>query len=189
MFDYETPLYTEFKEFKFLLKVDPKLFTHNIERTNTNEDYENELNDELEEPWSEDGVPYKMRDHIYYWEKVNDNECSLFSNWRDHIQGPYANFFTTYDPHLDINSIFSIHNNASNMSNVQEKERCERCNLFNNTAHNASICKIRRFEMIKYSFGQDEEYVAIKECKYDDLTKTNDDVMRAIHSLIFVALG
>ncbi|GJS37709.1 hypothetical protein Tco_0536091 [Tanacetum coccineum] len=64
LFDYETPLYTEFKEFNFLLKVDPELFTHNIERTKTYEDYENELNDELEELWSEDGVPYEICDHI-----------------------------------------------------------------------------------------------------------------------------
>ncbi|GJU17630.1 hypothetical protein Tco_1145596 [Tanacetum coccineum] len=63
-FDYETPLNIEFKEFNFLLKIDPELFTHDIERTKTYEDYENELNDELEEPWSEDGVPYKMCDHI-----------------------------------------------------------------------------------------------------------------------------
>ncbi|GKA11676.1 hypothetical protein Tco_0691222 [Tanacetum coccineum] len=42
--------FKEFKEFNFLLKVDLELFTHDIERTKTYEDYENELNDELEEP-------------------------------------------------------------------------------------------------------------------------------------------
>ncbi|GKB28350.1 hypothetical protein Tco_0867751, partial [Tanacetum coccineum] len=31
------------------------------------------------------------------------------------------------------------------------------------------VCNVRRFEMIKYSFGDDEEYVAVKE---DDLTKS-----------------
>ncbi|GKE60594.1 hypothetical protein Tco_1510961 [Tanacetum coccineum] len=50
LFDYETPSSTEFKEFNFLLKVDPELFTHDIERTKTYKDYENELNDVLEEP-------------------------------------------------------------------------------------------------------------------------------------------
>ncbi|GKC12264.1 hypothetical protein Tco_1009046, partial [Tanacetum coccineum] len=64
LFDYETPLCTEFQEFNFLLKVDPELFTCDIERTKPYEDYEKELNDELEEPWSEDGVPYEMCDHI-----------------------------------------------------------------------------------------------------------------------------
>ncbi|GJX91574.1 hypothetical protein Tco_0344900 [Tanacetum coccineum] len=50
LFDYETPLCTKFKEFNFLLKVDLELFTRDIERTKTYENYENELNDELEEP-------------------------------------------------------------------------------------------------------------------------------------------
>ncbi|GJV97191.1 hypothetical protein Tco_1548768 [Tanacetum coccineum] len=52
----------------------------------------------------------------------------------------------------------------------------EEYELFKDTTHERPVYKIRRFEMIKYSFGQDEEYVAIKECEYDDLTKTNEDV-------------
>nr|GEW40017.1 hypothetical protein [Tanacetum cinerariifolium] len=64
LFNYETPLCTEFKELNFLLKVDPELFTHDIERNKTYGDYENKLNDELKEPWSEDGVPYEICDHI-----------------------------------------------------------------------------------------------------------------------------
>nr|GEW73826.1 hypothetical protein [Tanacetum cinerariifolium]GEW73828.1 hypothetical protein [Tanacetum cinerariifolium] len=63
LFNYETPLCTEFK-FNFLLKVDLELFTRDIERTKTYKDYENELNDELKEPLSEDGVPYEICDHI-----------------------------------------------------------------------------------------------------------------------------
>ncbi|GJT12028.1 hypothetical protein Tco_0859070 [Tanacetum coccineum] len=50
LFDYKTPLCTKFKEFNFLLKVDPELFTRDIERTMTYEDYKNELNNEREEP-------------------------------------------------------------------------------------------------------------------------------------------
>ncbi|GJU40961.1 hypothetical protein Tco_1193918 [Tanacetum coccineum] len=64
LFDYKTPLCTKFKGFIFLLKIDPELFTHDIEITKTYEDYENELNDELEEPWSKVGVPYGICDHI-----------------------------------------------------------------------------------------------------------------------------
>nr|GEV40609.1 hypothetical protein [Tanacetum cinerariifolium] len=87
LFDYETPLCTEFKKFNFFLKVDPKLFTHDIERTKIYEDYENKLNDELEEPWSEDGVPYEICDHICEpfrfkngkakWPTCNSNEGGL----------------------------------------------------------------------------------------------------------------
>ncbi|GJZ94462.1 hypothetical protein Tco_0666665 [Tanacetum coccineum] len=257
LFDYETPLYTEFKELNYLLKVDAELFTHNIKRTKTYEDYKNELNDEIGEPWSEDGVPYEICDHICepfrfknrkakwptcssnddgfcnggelpgmvrlgymtylqdyewyneltdgnlkkealkrkaiyekswgnasqsvikfcawlkrsfgnfheldyellvklqdYWWKVKDQECSPFANWRDYIQGPYANFIATHDPYLDVNRIFG-----------------------------RNVCKIRRFGMIKYSFGQDEEYVVVKECEYDDLTKTNEDACRTYQDI------
>ncbi|GJS02463.1 putative reverse transcriptase domain-containing protein [Tanacetum coccineum] len=35
------------------------------------------------------------------------------------------------------------------------------------------------FEMIKYSFGDDKEYVAVKEDEYDDLTSTRKDACRA----------
>nr|GEU57165.1 hypothetical protein [Tanacetum cinerariifolium] len=74
LFDYETPLCTEFKEFNFLLKIDQELFTHDIERTKTYKDYETELNDEFEEPWFEDGVPYEICDHIC--------EPFRFKNWK-----------------------------------------------------------------------------------------------------------
>ncbi|GKA26823.1 hypothetical protein Tco_0712932 [Tanacetum coccineum] len=42
LFDYETPLYIKFNKFNYLLKVDMELFTHDIERTKTYEDYQNE---------------------------------------------------------------------------------------------------------------------------------------------------
>nr|GEV16214.1 hypothetical protein [Tanacetum cinerariifolium] len=41
-----------------------ELFTYDVERTETYEDYVDKFNDEPEEPWSENGVPYKIGDHI-----------------------------------------------------------------------------------------------------------------------------
>ncbi|GJZ36189.1 hypothetical protein Tco_0582006 [Tanacetum coccineum] len=86
LFNYETPLYTKFKEFNFLFKVDPELFTHDIERTKTYEDYENELNDELEEPWSKDRVPYEICEEYVAIEeheyddltKTNEDACRAY---------------------------------------------------------------------------------------------------------------
>ncbi|GKB16962.1 hypothetical protein Tco_0850885, partial [Tanacetum coccineum] len=43
----------------------------------------------------------------------------------------------------------------------EDKERCE---LFDDCE--LPVCNIRRFEMIKYSFGDDEEYVDVKKDKY-----------------------
>ncbi|GJZ18219.1 hypothetical protein Tco_0554342 [Tanacetum coccineum] len=176
LFNYETPLCTKFNEFNYLLKVDPELFTYDIERNKTYEDYKNELNDELEketsqcgpschsdDEWFCDGgeLPGMVRvgymtyfqDHEWYdglmdeslknealekkaiyekswgdasqsW-KVNDHECSPFANWRDHIRGPYATFYATHDPYLDINQIFDRNGNSSCNSDVQEEEEHE----------------------------------------------------------------
>nr|GEX37723.1 hypothetical protein [Tanacetum cinerariifolium] len=73
----------------------------------------------------------------------------------------------------------STHNHEMNDYTKTDEERC------NDIANNASVCKIRRFEMIKYSFGQDEEYVAIKECECDDFTKTNEDACRAYQEIFY----
>ncbi|GJZ06260.1 hypothetical protein Tco_0540053 [Tanacetum coccineum] len=53
----------------------------------------------------------------------------------------------------------------------QREELCE--------IHELSVCTIRRFEMIKYSFRQDDEYVVVKENKYDDLERPNEKACRA----------
>ncbi|GKD91493.1 hypothetical protein Tco_1367000, partial [Tanacetum coccineum] len=62
--------------------------------------------------------------------------------------------------------------------NETHDERQELCE-----AHELLVCNMRRFKMIKYSFRQDKEYVAIKEDEYDDLAKTNDDACRAYQEI------
>ncbi|GKF72579.1 hypothetical protein Tco_0208693, partial [Tanacetum coccineum] len=37
--------------------------------------------------------------------------------------------------------------------------------------------------MIKYSSGQDEEYVTVKEDEYEDLTSTSEDACRAYQEI------
>ncbi|GKF32776.1 hypothetical protein Tco_0102574, partial [Tanacetum coccineum] len=54
-----------------------------------------------------------------------------------------------------------------NKTHDERQELCE--------THELPVCNMRRFEMIKYSFGQDEEYVAVKEDEYEDLARTSDD--------------
>ncbi|GJR77828.1 hypothetical protein Tco_0090193 [Tanacetum coccineum] len=62
--------------------------------------------------------------------------------------------------------------------NETRDERQELCE-----AHELPVCNMRRFKMIKYSFGQDEEYVAIKEDEYDDLAKTSNNACRAYQEI------
>ncbi|GKB14938.1 hypothetical protein Tco_0848861 [Tanacetum coccineum] len=63
-FEYETSLCIKFNKFNDLLIIDTELFTHDIQRTETYEDYKNELNNELDVPWSKNGIPYEICDHI-----------------------------------------------------------------------------------------------------------------------------
>ncbi|GKE76083.1 hypothetical protein Tco_1542203 [Tanacetum coccineum] len=58
--------------------------------------------------------------------------------------------------------------------NETHDERQELCQT-----NELPVCNMRRFKMIKYSFGLDEEYVAVKEDEYEDLEKTSNDACRA----------
>ncbi|GKE27917.1 hypothetical protein Tco_1443301 [Tanacetum coccineum] len=64
-----------------------------------------------------------------------------------------------------------------------EHEDDERHELCGNETHELSVCTIRRFEIIKYLFEDDEEYVAVKEVEYDDLTSTSEDTCRAYQEI------
>ncbi|GJT72277.1 hypothetical protein Tco_1031563 [Tanacetum coccineum] len=55
----------------------------------------------------------------------------------------------------------------------------ERQEIYGNETHELPVCNIRRFKMIKYLFGDDEEYVVVKEDEYDDLTSTRKDACQA----------
>ncbi|GKC46808.1 hypothetical protein Tco_1064530 [Tanacetum coccineum] len=55
--------------------------------------------------------------------------------------------------------------------------------LINDDVEAFPVCTVRRFEMIKYSFGQDEEYVAVKEDEYKDLTSIREDACQAYQEI------
>ncbi|GJR92962.1 hypothetical protein Tco_1075232 [Tanacetum coccineum] len=57
----------------------------------------------------------------------------------------------------------------------ESQELCE--------VHELSMCIIRRYIMIKYSFNNDKEYVAVKEEEYDDLTITREQACRAYQEI------
>ncbi|GJU47627.1 hypothetical protein Tco_1204893 [Tanacetum coccineum] len=63
-------------------------------------------------------------------------------------------------------------------TNHDDNEREELCEV-----HEPPVCTIQRFEMIKYSFGQGEEYVAIKEDEYDDLARTSNNACRTYQEI------
>ncbi|GJV68029.1 hypothetical protein Tco_1483538 [Tanacetum coccineum] len=74
------------------------------------------------------------------------------------------NIYTNFDDAYEINH--------------KDNKREELCEV-----HELPLCNIRRYMMIKYSFNNDEEYVAIKEDKYDDLTITRKEAYRAYQEI------
>ncbi|GKC45359.1 hypothetical protein Tco_1063081 [Tanacetum coccineum] len=98
----------------------------------------------------------------------------------DHPRGPYANAEPkrTYDLYHDINCISEITYETNNIGNIHEGQR-----HMENPTHEPSTCKIRRFEMMKYSFEDDEEYVAIKELEHINHSETNMDARYAYREL------
>ncbi|GJX27241.1 hypothetical protein Tco_0233537 [Tanacetum coccineum] len=102
------------------------------------------------------------------WWKVNAHEITPFTRWENYGRGPYTNIKTekTYDPYLDINSIFGRNYGANNVGDTQGcQERKEEHNKHTESskpAHDPSICQVRRFEMIKYSFDADDDMFSLK---------------------------
>ena len=94
MFDYETPLCIAFKEFNYLLQIDPNVLTDDVFEIKNYEEYKNdwiyEWNDKIpwvsEKPWKMYGVwkePVPVRHHcdLFYYK----TGCSEWPtcNWRD----------------------------------------------------------------------------------------------------------
>ncbi|GJV06685.1 hypothetical protein Tco_1344341 [Tanacetum coccineum] len=205
LFDFETPLCKAFNEFNYLLKIDTDLFTFDIQEIKTYKEYElnNNMTGDLEEPWSDNG------DHKWYDELTDGklkeealmHKARFEESWGDatprvmkfcvwlknsfenfhelDYDGPYANGKTdkAYDPYLDINRIFGRNYEANNAGNTQDNHE------YKQDHHDPSVYNIRRFEMMKYSFDANDEYVAIKERKHSDHLRTNVDACQAYQEL------
>ncbi|GKA39454.1 hypothetical protein Tco_0732005 [Tanacetum coccineum] len=112
------------------------------------------------------------------WWKVNTNEICPYTRWDNRLQGPYANTKPngTFNRYLDTDRMPEKNYDANNMRNVQEGQ-----GYMENLAYETLACKIRKFEMMKYTFEVDEEYVAIKELI--NHSKTNEDARYAYREL------
>ncbi|GJT98663.1 hypothetical protein Tco_1094181 [Tanacetum coccineum] len=166
VFDYKTPLCLEFNEFNYLLKVDPDLLTNDIIGFKTYEDYKDDWIYEWNEnvPWALKDSELKeqaLRNKAIMEGLINDDESSN-DGWRI-----WESHQITYHNHDEIE--------YENETHDVRQELCE--------AHELPVCNMRRFKMIKYLFGQDEEYIAVKEDEYDDLERTSDDACRAYQGI------
>ncbi|GJZ49990.1 hypothetical protein Tco_0604180 [Tanacetum coccineum] len=196
IFDYETPLCSAFNEFNYLLKVDPDLLTKDIMGFKTYEDYKDDWIYEWNKEWptckwKNDGYcnggnlpeTYIIGNQLHYqdlkWYEaledcevkdealrkkaigdgfINDDDesrCELKRRW---------NIYTNYDDAYEINH-----------EDNESKELCE--------VHELSVCNVRKYMMIKYSFNNNEVYVVVKEDEYDDLTITRKEACQAYQEI------
>ncbi|GJX54249.1 hypothetical protein Tco_0282618 [Tanacetum coccineum] len=97
------------------------------------------------------------------WWKINAHEVAPFTRLESYGQRSYANIKTekANDPYLE------------------GHKECR-----DDPTLEPSVCKIRRFEMMKYSFNADEEYIAIKESEYLNHSKDNLDTYRELLRII-----
>ncbi|GJT52785.1 hypothetical protein Tco_0978942 [Tanacetum coccineum] len=182
LFDFETPMCKAFKEFNYILQIDPDLLTKDIEGFKTYEDYKDdwiyEWNKDV--PWVDDKPWINAENHEWY-EALEDSELKDEALRNKAIKNGFIkdddnddddddesryeqmrrwNIYTNYDDAYEINH-----------EDNKREELCE--------DHEIPVCNIRRYMMINYSFNNNEEYVAVKKDEYNDFTITREEACRA----------
>ncbi|GKA32696.1 hypothetical protein Tco_0719063 [Tanacetum coccineum] len=171
------------EEFNYLLEVDPDLLTKDIIGFKTYEDYKDdwiyEWNKDVpwvdEKPWTDTGdyqwyealEDSELKDEALRNKAIMEGSIKEDDDELRYEQKRQWNTYTNYDDAYEINH---EHNNS--------EELCE--------VHEQPVCNIRRYMMINYSFNDDEEYVAVKEDEYDDLTVTRKEACRAYQEIFQV---
>ncbi|GJX75924.1 hypothetical protein Tco_0322735 [Tanacetum coccineum] len=153
-------------------EIDPDIFTKDIEGFKTYEEYKDDRIYEWkkdipwvdEKPWTDTGVWTEPTPIKHY--PLEDSELKEYALRNKAIMEGL------------------IDDDNDDESHHEADEREELCEI-----HELPICNMRRFKMIKYSFEQNEEYVAIKEDEYDDLARTSDDACRAYQEIFRIMDG
>ncbi|GKA42268.1 VIER F-box protein 2, partial [Tanacetum coccineum] len=202
VFDFETPLCKAFKEFNYLLQINPDVLKKDIDRFKTYEEYKDdwiyEWNKDVpwvhERPWTENEPTCSWKDDGYcnggnlsgayiigntlryqdleWYDALKDNKLkektlknkAIMEGMIDKDEESSNEGWRRWD---DFDNI----NRDNKSENEMEHEEFD--------DHERPACYIRRFEMVKYSFRDDEEYAAIKENEYDYLMNASKE---AIHT-------
>ncbi|GJX61725.1 putative mitochondrial protein [Tanacetum coccineum] len=126
----------------------------------TCEEYElnNNMTWDLEEPWSDN------EDHKWYNE-LDDGKLKVEALMHKAKLKNHGG--------MQLPENYGANNAGDTQDNQEHKKE----------HHDPSTFHVRRFQMIKYSFDADDEYVAIKEHECSDHSKTNIDACQAYREL------
>ncbi|GKB12825.1 hypothetical protein Tco_0846748 [Tanacetum coccineum] len=207
LFDYETPLCEKFKEFNYILKIDLDVLTKDIEGFKTYEDFKDnwiyEWNKDVpwvhKKPWTDTRVWTEPTLVVHYCEPFNyKNGCSEWPtcSWRDDRYCNRGNLPGAY-----------IVGNTLHYQDVEWYEALKDCKLKEEALKNKAIMeeliedesdessyeRRRRWDIYddsnhdyEYEMHHEEryeEYVAVKEDEYDNLTNTSEDTCRAYQEI------
>ncbi|GKA86544.1 hypothetical protein Tco_0808255 [Tanacetum coccineum] len=204
VFYYETPLCLAFSEFNYLLKVD---LVVDIMGFKIYEDYKDDWIYEWNEnvpwtgcsewptcSWREDGYcnggnlprAYHIGNSLHYqnlewYEALED--CKLKDEaLRNKVimEGSISDDESSNDGWRRWESHGITHHDHDEIENETHDERQE---LYGIKTREVSVCQIKRYKMIKYSFKDEEEYVAVKEYEYNNLTITSEEARRAYQEI------
>ncbi|GJW94573.1 hypothetical protein Tco_0174245 [Tanacetum coccineum] len=102
--------------------------------------------------------------------------CKWLNNSFENFHELDYDVLVKLNPYLDVNRIFGWdYDTQENQEHEEQKV---------NLNPEPSNCKIRRFEMMKYSFDDDEECITIKESEYLNYSKDSLDAYRELLRLI-----
>ncbi|GJT88428.1 hypothetical protein Tco_1070145 [Tanacetum coccineum] len=184
VFNYETPLCLALNEFNYLLKVDPDLLTKDILGFKTYEDYK----DDWIYKWNENGgnLPgaYHIGNSLHYqdlewYEALEDSELKNKALRNKAImEGLISDDESNNDcwKRWKSHKIYYHNYDEGECENETHDEGHELCSI---KTREVLVFQIKRYKMIKYSFNDEEEYVAAKEDEYNDLTITSEQACRA----------
>ncbi|GJS08241.1 VIER F-box protein 2 [Tanacetum coccineum] len=212
IFYYETPLCLAFNEFKYLLKVDPDLLIKDTMGFKTYEDYKDdwiyEWNENVpwvyDKPWLDNRIWKELKPVKYTCKPFNyKTRCSEWPtcSWREDGYCNGGNFLGAYrignslryqdlewyealeDSELKDKALRNkaiMEGLIREYENETHEQGHELCSI---KTREVPVCQIKRYKMIKYLFNDEEEYVAVKEDEYDDLTITSEEACRAYQEI------
>ncbi|GKC68177.1 hypothetical protein Tco_1100775 [Tanacetum coccineum] len=181
--------------FPISLAGDSDLLTKDIMGFKTYEDYKNdwiyEWNENVpwvyDKPWLDNGIwkepkPVKYT-YLEWYEALEDSELKdkALRN-KTIIEGLISDDESSNDcwKRWKSHEIYYHDYDEGEYENKTHEEGHELCGI---ETHEVLVCQIKRYKMIKYSFNDEEEYVAVKEDEYNDLTITSDEACRAYQKI------
>ncbi|GJX76098.1 hypothetical protein Tco_0322909 [Tanacetum coccineum] len=168
IFDYETPICSAFNEFNYLLKVDPDLLTKDIMGFKTYDDYK----DDWIYEWNKD-VPWV--DEKPWTDTRGNFPWKLF--YENHSYQDYEWYKALEDSELKDEALRNKAIMEGFIKDDDDESMEELCEVFMSPSMHDTMIR----GWIKYSFGQGEEYIAIKEDEYDNLARTSNNACRTLY--------